>query len=237
MTGRFFISISYKNQITPKSRRNNCVFFYVLTHHIKRKITMTTKKTPAQVTAQAPKDKEFPKLKTLSYKEMYNLVGKFLEKAIPIKGAKLTILKGLRNRTSMPKALYVLMNIIDENRLSSSETRYTDKHKILWSRSQVTIMMMFVGNENIPALQMAKAFTVRFDDAWASEQFEQYGEPFYPLYSDEVKIESSFVNAEEQYEDACSVDVYFEYHPEFGICEHSAKELVMNVIETNVEGK
>lgn len=203
MTGRFFISISYKNQITPKSRRNNCVFFYVLTHHIKRKITMTTKKTPAQVTAQAPKDKEFPKLKTLSYKEMYNLVGKFLEKAIPIKGAKLTILKGLRNRTSMPKAPYVLMNIIDENRLSSSETRYTDKHKILWS----------------------------------SEQFEQYGEPFYPLYSDEVKIESSFVNAEEQYEDACSVDVYFEYHPEFGICEHSAKELVMNVIETNVEGK
>lgn len=183
-----------------------------------------------QVTAKAPKDKGVPELKTLTYKEMYNLIGKFLQKAIPIKGTKLTIVKGLGNRTAMPKAPYVLMNIVDENRLSSSETRYTDKYKILWSRSQVTITMMFVGNEKIPALQMAKAFTIRFDDAWASEQFEQYGEPFYPLYSDEVKIESSFVNAEDQYEDVCSVDVYFEYHPEFGICEASAKEIVMDVI-------
>ncbi|CAI3961087.1 unnamed protein product [Commensalibacter communis] len=189
----------------------------------------TNDKLPAKVTAKAPKDGEFPVLKTLTYKEMYNLVGKFLQKAIPIKGAKLKIIKGLSNRTSMPKAPYVLMNIVDENRLSSSETRYTDKHKILWSRSQVTITMMFVGNDNIPALQMAKAFTVRFDDAWASEQFEQYGEPFYPLYSDEVKIESSFTNSEDQYEDVCSVDVYFEYHPEFGICENSAKEVIMNV--------
>ncbi|CAI3940900.1 unnamed protein product [Commensalibacter communis] len=187
-------------------------------------------KKPAKVTAKAPEDKEFPKLKTLTDKEMYNLVGKFLQKAIPIRGAKLKIVKGLSNRTPMPKAPYVLINIVDENRLSTSETRYTDKYKILWSRSQITMTIMFVGNESIPALRMAKSFTIRFDDAWASEQFEQYGEPFYPLYSDEVKIERSFVNAEDQYEDVCSVDVYFEYHPEFGICENSAKEIIMDVI-------
>jgi len=70
---------------------------------------------------------------------------------------------------------------------------------------------------------------MRFNDAWASEQFEKYGEPFFPLYSDDVKIEKTFTNAEEQYDDACSVDVYFEYHPEFGICEESAKEIVMDI--------
>ena len=92
----------------------------------------TNDKLPAKVTAKAPKDGEFPVLKTLTYKEMYNLVGKFLQKAIPIKGAKLKIIKGLSNRTSMPKAPYVLMNIVDENRLSSSETRYTIFQHYKW---------------------------------------------------------------------------------------------------------
>lgn len=92
---------------------------------------------------------------------------------------------------------------------------------------------MFVGNEYVPALQMAKSFIVRFNDSWASDQFEQYKVPFFPLYSDEVTIESSFVNAEDQYEDVCSVDVYFEYHPEFGVCEGSAKEIIMNVNRFN----
>lgn len=196
---------------------------------------MIKKNKHAQVIAKAPKDGDFPELKSLSYKDMYDLVGKFLQKAIPIKGAKLTIIQGLGNRVSTPKTPYVLMNIVDENRLSSNESYYRDRYKILWSRSQVTMTLMFVGNENIPALQMAKAFTIRFNDAWASEQFEHYKEPLFPLYSDEVKIESSFVNAEDQYEDVCSVDAYFEYHPEFGVCEDSAKEIVMNVNLTNDE--
>lgn len=190
---------------------------------------MVRKNKPAQVIAKAPADGAFPELKTLSYKEMYNLVGKFLRKSIPIKGAKLTVIHGLGNRVSTPKPPYVLINIVDENRLSSNESYYRNHYKILRARSQITMAFMFVGNENVSALQMAKAFIVRFNDSWASEQFEQYNEPLFPLYSDEAKIESSFVNAEDQYEDVCSVDVYFEYHPEFGVCEDSAKEIIMNV--------
>jgi len=194
----------------------------------------TNDKQPAKVTAKASEDGEFPELKTLTYKEMYNLVGKFLQKAIPIKGAKLQIIKGLGNRVSTPKTPYVVLEVVDENRLSTSETRYTDKHKILWSRSQITIELSFIGNENIPALQMAKAFTIRFDDAWASEQFEKYSDIFFPLYSDEVQILPVFIDAEDQYEDKCSVRAHFEYHPEFGICEASAKEVVMDVSITDI---
>lgn len=194
---------------------------------------MTKKNIPAKVTAKASKDGEFPELKTLSYKDMYNLVGKFLQKAIPIKGAKLQIIKGLSNRVSTPKPPYVVLQVIDEKALSSSETRYTDKHKILWSRSQITMSMMFVGTENVAAMQMAKAFTVRFNDAWASEQFDQYDSILFPLYSDDVKIEPDFINDEDQYNDSCSVISYFEYHPEFGICAASAKEVVMDVQPTD----
>lgn len=194
---------------------------------------------PAKVTAKASEDKEFPKLKKLTYKEMYNLVGKFLQKAIPIKGAKLTIVKGISSRVSPPKTPFVVLQVVDEKRLSSSETRYTDKHKILWHRSMITMSMLFIGSEKISALEIGKAFEVRFNDAWASEQFEQYSDILFPLYSDDIKIEPDFINAEGQYDDACSVISYFEYHPEFGVCETSAKELVVdvNITDGNQEGE
>jgi len=188
-------------------------------------------KEPAKVIAKAPEDAVFPELKNLDHQKMYDLVGKFLQRTIPLKGAKLTIIKGLSNRVSSPKAPYIVLDVTDENQISSTETRYTNEHKILWYRSIVTMNMLFVGNNNIPALQMAKSFVVRFNDAWASEQFKKYEQPFYPLYSDDVQIEKGSVNAEDQYNDACFVDAYFEYHPEFGVCEESAKEIVM---ETNI---
>ncbi|MDI2113962.1 phage neck terminator protein [Commensalibacter nepenthis] len=187
-------------------------------------------KKSAKVTAKAPKDKDFPKLKTLTYKEMYNIVGKFLQKAIPMKGAKLKIVKGLADRVSSPKPPYIVLQVEDEKTLSTSETRYTDQYKITWSRSQVTIELSFIGNDNAPALQMARAFTVRFNDAWATEQFEQYNnDVFFPLYSDDVRVEPMSLNAEGQFEDTCVVNAHFEYHPELGICANSAKEIVMDV--------
>ncbi|EHD13174.1 hypothetical protein CIN_19110 [Commensalibacter intestini A911] len=190
---------------------------------------MRQKKTPAQVTATAPEEGEFPELKNLSYKEMYNIVGKFIQKAIPIKGAKLKIVKGFNNRVATPKPPYVVLQIIDENQISTTETRYTDKHKILWARSEITMHMSFVGTGNIAALQMAKSFAVRFNDSWASEQFEQYSDIFFPLYSDDVKVEKFSINAEDQYDDSCSVTSYFEYHPEFGVCTDSGKEIIMDM--------
>lgn len=190
-------------------------------------------KTPAQIIAKAPKDGKFPEPKKLTYKEMYNLVAKFLQKAIPIKGVKLKIINSLQNRTSTPKAPYITLQILDDKKLSTTETRYTDKHKITWSRSQITIKITFIGNGNIAALEMAKAFDVRFNDAWASEQFEQYSNIFFPLYSDDVQVEFAYIDAEDQYDDCCSVVAYFEYHPELGICANSAKEVVMGVNISN----
>lgn len=192
-------------------------------------------KKPAKVTVKAPKDKDFPKLKTLTYKEMYNIIGKFLQKAIPIKGTNLSIINGLQNRTSPPKIPYIILKIIDDNQLSTTETRYTDKHKILWSRTEITIRMTFVGGKNIAALEMAKAFTIRFNDAWATEQFSNYSDIFFPLYSDDVKIDDNSINDEDQYDDSCSVVAYFEYHPEFGVCTDSAKEIIMDTLVADTD--
>jgi len=189
----------------------------------------TKDKQPAKVIAKAQKDKDFPKLKTLTHREMYNLIGKFLQKAIPIKGVKLTIIKGLSNRVSTPKVPFAILQVTDQKQLSSTETRYTDRHKILWYRSQVTVDISFFGSNTIPALEMANSFAVRFNDAWASEQFEQYSDILFPLYSDDLRYEGSSTNGEDQYNDACSVSVYFEYHPEVGVCEASAKEIIMDV--------
>ncbi|CAI3952181.1 phage neck terminator protein [Commensalibacter communis] len=196
---------------------------------------MSKKKTPAQVSAKAPNDGEPPELKNLSYKEMYNIVGKFIQKAIPIKGTKLQIIKGLNNRVATPKPPYVVLQIIDENQISTTETRYTDKHKILWARSEITMNMSFVGAGNIAALQMAKSFVVRFNDAWASEQFAQYSDIFFPLYCKDVRISNFTINAEDQYDDSSSVTAFFEYHPEFGVCEESAKEIVMSVLNAEID--
>lgn len=97
-----------------------------------------------------------------------------MRKAIPVKGAKLSIINDSQNRTSTPKSPYIVLKITDKKRLSSSQTRYTDKYKIIWCRSQVSVHILFVGTDKIPALEMAHTFDMRFNDAWASEQFEQY---------------------------------------------------------------
>lgn len=89
--------------------------------------------------------------------------------------------------------------------------------------------MLFVGGEKISALEMAHAFDVRFNDAWASEQFEQHSDILFPLYSDDVNSAGQIINSEYQVDDAYSVNAYFEYHPELGVCENSAKEVEMTI--------
>lgn len=190
----------------------------------------TNDEQPAKVIAKASEDKEFPKLKKLTHQEMYDLVGKFLQKSIPIKGAKLTVVKGMNSRVSSPETPCVILQVIKKNRLSSTETRYTDKHKILWYRSMVTMSMLFMGGGNISALEMGHAFEARFNDSWATDQFKKLSNILFPLYSNDVKIEEDYINDEDQYEDSCTVDVYFEYHPEVGVCEESAKEVIMNTL-------
>lgn len=85
--------------------------------------------------ARAAKDQDLPELKTLSHKEIYNLIAKFIRKAIPVKGAMLSIIYDAQNCASTPKSPYIVLQTTDQKRLSSSETRYTDQYKIMWCRS------------------------------------------------------------------------------------------------------
>lgn len=195
----------------------------------KKNIKKVQKSKSSQVKVKAPKDEIFPELKSLTHQEIYNLIAKFIHKAIPVKGDELSIVNGSQNRAVIPKAPYITLQITDKKRLSFSETRYTDKYKIMWCRSQVSVHILFVGTEKIPALDMAHAFDVRFNDSWASEQFEQYSDIIFPLYSDDVNSVGQMMNSEGQVDDACSINAYFEYHPELGVCANSAKEIVMDM--------
>lgn len=180
----------------------------------------------SQVSAIAPPDEEFPDLEAVDQDAIYNVIEKFLKKAIPVKGAQLSVVAGSNNRVSTPKVPYIVVQIMHEEQISTGETRYTDTHKIVKNISKIIVQFAFFGSENIKAHKMVKAFVMRFNDSWASEQFAQYGKDLYPLYSNDFQNQPR-VNMEGQYEDCYSVTAYFEYHPEVGMCQDSAKELIM----------
>lgn len=180
----------------------------------------------SQVIAEVPPDEEFPELETIDDEEIYNFVAKFIKKAIPIKNAELTVINGLTNRTAPPKAPLVLLQILEEEALSTPKTRYTDTHKIISNISQIIVQIDFYGNKNVRASKMVKAFSTRFNDAWATEQFAQYSTILFPLYSEKIK-NRPLIEIEDQFADFYSVTAYFEYHSEVGICQNSAKKLIM----------
>lgn len=184
-----------------------------------------------QVIAEAPPDEAFPELESIDHEEIYNIIARFVKKAIPVKNAELTIMNGLANRTAQPKAPLVLLQILEEEELSTPQTRYTDTHKIISNISQIIVQIDFYGNKNVRASKMVKAFSVRFNDAWATEQFAQYGTVLFPLYSEKIK-NRPLIEIEEQYADFYSLTAYFEYHSEVGICQKSAKELRMTMKPT-----
>lgn len=119
--------------------------------------------------AEAPPDEEFPELESIDHEEIYNFIARFIKKAIPVKNVELTIMNGLANRVAPPKAPLVLLQILEEEELSIPQTRYTDTHKIISNISQIIVQIDFYGNKNVRASKMVKAFSVRFNDAWATE--------------------------------------------------------------------
>ncbi|CAI3955311.1 unnamed protein product [Commensalibacter communis] len=65
------------------------------------------KQINGQVVAYGTEDVDFPELETIDQEELYNLIAKFIRKAIPIKGEKLSIVNGLSNRVSPPQTPYI----------------------------------------------------------------------------------------------------------------------------------
>jgi len=175
---------------------------------------MNTKNNLSQVNAKTPKDGDFPELKILSYKEMYDLVTKFIQQVILIKDVELTISNRTSIKISVPKLPFVSLLIADIYRLPDLKTYDVNGQKISLIQSEVMMNIMFFGNEQISSLELAQAFKARFNNGWATEQFAQHSKVFIPLYSNNLTIQPALMGVPEQFEDTCSVDAYFELHPE-----------------------
>lgn len=175
---------------------------------------MNTNNNLLQVKVKTPNDGDFPELKILSYKEMYDLVTKFIQKVVLIKGVEFTIITRTTNQISFPKSPFIFLQIMDIYDLSDLKTYTVNKQKISLVQSEVMMNIMFFGNKQISSIKMAQAFKVRFNKGWATEQFAQYSKAFIPLYSNNLTIKPTLMGVPEQFEDTCSVDAYFELHPE-----------------------
>jgi len=167
-----------------------------------------------QAQVKTPKDGDFPELKILSYKEMYDLVTKFIQQTVLIKDVELTISNRTSIQISVPRLPFVSLLIADIYRLPDLKTYDVNGQKISLIQSEVMMNILFFGNEQISSLELAQAFKARFNKGWATEQFAQHSKSFIPLYSNNLTIKPALMGIPKQFEDTCSVDAYFELHPE-----------------------
>jgi len=174
---------------------------------------MNTNNSLSQVKVKTLKDEDFPELKILSYKEMYDLVTKFIHNVVLIKDVELAITTKASNKIYCSKLPFILLQIANIYHLPD-KTYTVNKQKISLLQSEVMMNIMFFGNEQISSLELAQAFNMRFNKCWATEQFAQYSKAFIPLYSNNLTIKPTLMGVPEQFEDTCSVDAYFELHPE-----------------------
>lgn len=174
---------------------------------------MTIKNKQSQSTAKDLNYKEFPELKVLDYQDMYDLVTQFIQNVVLIKDVELAIITKTINKISFSKLPLILLKIANIYHLPD-KTYSVNKQKISLVQSEVMMNIMFFGNEQISSVEMAKAFKVRFNKGWATEQFAQHSKAFIPLYSNNLTIKPALMGVPEQFEDTCSVDAYFELHPE-----------------------
>ncbi|CAK7193147.1 hypothetical protein COMNV_01360 [Commensalibacter sp. Nvir] len=166
------------------------------------------------------------KLRQADTQLLYEDIERFLRKAVPLSGIPLTILKGQLNRVASPKPPFILLQVVYEKSLSLNETRYTSRYKIMRDYSECAIQMDFYGSDTIASQKMAKSFLVRFNDPWASEQFERYGHAIAPLYCQTITLKG-YVTGERQFADRSTLQAYFSLSPEFGVSQDSAINLRM----------
>lgn len=175
---------------------------------------MNTNNNLSQVKVKTLKDEDFPELKILSYKEMYDLVTKFIQNVVLIKDVELAIITRTSNKITFQKSPFILLQIKNIYHLPDLKIYDVNGQKISLVKSEVMMNIMFFGNEQISSLELAQAFNMRFNKGWATEQFAQYSKAFIPLYSNNLTIKPSLMGVPEQFKDVCSVDAYFELHPE-----------------------
>ncbi|EUK17405.1 hypothetical protein [Commensalibacter papalotli (ex Servin-Garciduenas et al. 2014)] len=188
---------------------------------------MDKKNNQLKSTAEDSNYKEFPELKVLDYQDMYDLVTKFIQNTILIKDIELAIITKTSNKISFSKLPFILLQIANIYHLPD-KTYTVNKQKISLLQSEVMMNILFFGNEKISSVELAQAFNIRFNKGWASEQFAQYSKGFIPLYSNNLNIKPFLMNANKQFEDRCSIDAYFELHPEIVICNDPTKDIVID---------
>lgn len=174
---------------------------------------MDKKNNQLQSTDEDSNYEEFSELKVLDYQDMYDLVTKFIQNVILIKDVELAIITKTSNKISCSKLPFILLKIVNVYHLPD-KTYTVNKQKISLIQSEVMMNVVFFGNKQISSLELAQAFKARFNKGWATEQFAQYSKAFIPLYSNNLTIKPALMGVTEQFEDTCSVDAYFELHPE-----------------------
>jgi len=167
-----------------------------------------------QLKVKTSKDGDFPELKILNYKEMYDLVAKFIQKVVLIKDVELMISNRTSIKISVPKLPFVSLLIADIYRLPELKTYTVNEQKISLIQSEVMMNILFFGNEQISSLELAQMFKARFNKGWATEQFAQHSKALIPLYSNNLRMEPSLMNTKKQFREIYSLDAYFELHPE-----------------------
>ncbi|MDI2113795.1 phage neck terminator protein [Commensalibacter nepenthis] len=175
---------------------------------------MTIKNNSSKDTVKSSKDGDFPKLKILNHSEIYDLVTKFIQKVVLIKDVELTISNRTSFKISIPQLPFISLLIADIYLLPDLKTYTVNGQKISLIQSEVMMNILFFGNEQISSLELAQTFKTRFNKGWATEQFAQYSKSFIPLYSNNLTIKPALMGVSKQFEDTCSVDAYFELHPE-----------------------
>lgn len=188
---------------------------------------MDKKNNQLQSTDADSNYKEFPELKVLDYQDMYDLVTKFIQNVILIKDVELAIITKVSNKISFPNLPFILLKIANIYHLPD-KTYTVNKQKISLIQSEVMMNILFFGNEQISSLELAQAFKIRFNKGWAIEQFAQYSKAFIPLYSNNLRMKPFMMNLTEQFKDACSIDAYFELHPEI-VGNDIVKEMVIDI--------
>lgn len=177
-----------------------------------------------------PQDQDH-ELQVADEAEIYRVLEAFARRAIQFKNkTDLHIISGQFNRASLPRPPLIILQTINEERLSLNESCYTARHKIIHNYTKICVQVDFYGTESIKAHKMAKAFEMRFNDDWAYNLFKEESQnTIFNLYSQNLR-NSLFIDSESQYADRYTMDVFLEYHPEYGMCQESAIELRMPLI-------
>lgn len=180
----------------------------------------------AKIYVNAPKNKPQKPISYANENDVYEILKLWLNKIFT---KNLPVFQGQINRVSTVSPPYIVIQTITNELLSLNHDRYTDTTKIIGNHNKLRIQFDFYGDKLNRAFNLAQKFKAFFMDGETFNFFAKKEFPIRPLYTIDNNLRP-FVNAEDQWSDRFSIDAFFDYFPEFEMCQESAKELCISVI-------